>query len=370
MIKKILFHINSLGKGGAERVIINLSEEMAALGKQCVIATIWKDKDEYPLSDTVRRIDVGVGQRESEYSRSELRNERKRLLKEAILKEKPDVIISFCRNANYRAILAAEGTGVPVFFSVRSDPKTDYASIKQKAMSTVIYSKAKGAVFQTDEAKSFFPKSIQKKATVILNPLNPKYMDVKQSDEIRPVIVSSGRFHEAKDQLVLVKAFQRIAHLYPHVNVEFYGAKSEDDSYEKLIEYVKRQHLEGRVLFKGNSNELEKLLPGSAVYVLSSKYEGMPNALMEAMAMGLPVVSTDCPCGGPRMLIDEGVNGYLVPVGDVLKMSEAIQKMLDDPEKALDMGRKASNIRDNAAPEIIAKKWLKFMEEKINSERK
>lgn len=366
LMNKILFHINSLGKGGAERVIVNLSEEIAKMGIECVIATEWFDADEYPLKDTVRRIDVGVSGRESEYSASKLRSERRKLLHKAILAEKPDAIVSFCRNANYRALLAARGTKIPVIFSVRSDPKTDYASIKDKVLSSFLYRKASGAVFQTTEARDFFSSAIADKSVVLLNPLNPKYIDnVKTVNERRRVIVTAGRFHEAKDHIVLIKAFERIKDEYSDVNLELYGAKSEDNTYEMIKKYVADNKLEERVLFMGNSNKLEELIIDASVFVLSSKYEGMPNALMEAMAMGLPVVSTDCPCGGPREIIENGVNGLLVNVGDGEKMAEAMKYMLDNPKEANEMGEKASKITEYAAPNIIAEKWVEYIKSVI-----
>ena len=365
IVKKIMFHINSLGKGGAERVIVNLSEELASLNNECIIATEWKDDDEYPLNNTVRRIDVGVKGKENEYSSSSLRKKRGQLLRAAILSEKPDVVISFCRNANYRAILAARGTKVPVIFSVRSDPKTDYASLKDKVLSTFLYNMAAGAVFQTGEARDFFPKSIAKKSTVILNPLNKKYINLEAPTKRRRVIVTAGRFHEAKDHIVLLKAFERVMNDYADVNLELYGAKSEDNTYELIKDYVMKHNMSDRVLFMGNSNKLEELIIDAGVFVLSSKYEGMPNALMEAMAMKLPVVSTDCPCGGPRELIINEKNGLLVKVGDDEMMANAIRFMLDNPQRADEMGIEAGKISKEADPKIIAGKWLEYINAKV-----
>lgn len=363
-VEKIMFHINSLGKGGAERVIVNLSEQLSFMGIDCVIATEWKDADEYPLDSSVRRIDVGVGADEEKYSSSRLRSVRRKLLNEAIVSEKPDALVCFCRNANYRGILAAKGTGVPVIISVRSDPKIDYASSKQKVLSGILYKKADGAVFQTEEARDFFPEGLRKKSKIILNPLNDKYINIPDvaPENRRKAIVTAGRFHEAKDQLVLIKAFERLMDDYKDVNLELYGARSEDNTYDVIMDYVNEHKLTDRVLFMGNSNELEKLIVDASVFVLSSKYEGMPNALMEAMAMKLPVVSTDCPCGGPRMLIKDGENGYLVPVGDDKAMAEAIRKHLDNPEKADAMGKEAGKIAKDARPQRIALEWLEYIE--------
>lgn len=362
MVGKIMFHINSLGKGGAERVVANLSEEFSGMGKEVVIVTEWEAKDEYPLPERVRRLSAGLEKEEEKLSAGKQRRLRTAKLREMIIREKPDVVLSFCRNANYRAVLAAGGTKTPVIISVRSDPYVDYASAKQKIVSGILYRRAAGAVFQTDYARDFFPKAVQKKSAVILNPLHKKFLSLPRSKQRKKEIVTAGRFHEAKDHIVLIKAFERIMEEYPKVCLKLYGDASEDHTGQMLKEYVKAHRLQDRVLFMGNSSRLEQDLIDAAVFVMSSKYEGMPNALMEAMAMQIPVISTDCPCGGPRTLIEDGKNGLLTPVGDDEKMAEAIRKVLSEPEAAEEMAVCAGEIVKKASPDKIAKEWLDYIE--------
>lgn len=366
MVGKIMFHINSLGKGGAERVVANLSEEFVGKGKEVVIATEWEAKDEYPLPGQVRRLAAGLNKEEEKLSGSRQRRLRTVRLRELILKEKPDVVLSFCRNANYRAVLAAGGTKTPVIISVRSDPYVDYASAKQKILSRFLYGKAAGAVFQTAYARDFFPETLRNKSAVILNPLHKKFLSLTKAGQRKKEIVTAGRFHEAKDHIVLIKAFERIMGEYPEVTLKLYGDASEDNTHQMLKEYVKAHGLQDRVLFMGNSNRLEQDLIDAAVFVLSSKYEGMPNALMEAMAMQIPVISTDCPCGGPRTLIENGKNGLLTPVGDEEKMADALRKMLSEPEFAEEMAVRAGDIVKKAAPDRIAKEWLDYIGKVVN----
>ncbi len=360
MLTKIMFHINSLGKGGAERVVVNLAEQFAQNDIDVIIATEWKAEDEYALTEKVRRIHVGLSEQEMKSSAGRQRKIRKNRLKEQIILEQPDLIYSFCRNANYRAVLAAAGTKVPVVISVRSDPSIDYAGKIQKLISSILYRRAAGAVFQTTEARDFFPRSIRSKSRVILNPLNEKYLAVPKAKQRRKAIVTAGRFHEAKDQLVLIKAFERLREDFPDYVLELYGDASEDNTLQRVKEYIKSQHLENAVLLMGNSNELEKRLVDAAVFVLSSKYEGMPNALMEAMAMQIPVVATDCPCGGPRTLIEDGINGLLVKVGDDKEMADAIRKYLQHPEQAEEVAVRGGKITQIASPQKIASEWLSY----------
>lgn len=361
MINKILFHINSLGKGGAERVVTTLAHEFIKKGKEVYIATLWTAEDEYELSDKVKRLDLSLSQDEEKASGAKIRSLRQKKLKAVIKDVKPDVVFSFCRNANFRAILAAGST--PVIFSVRSDPKIDYASKKQNILAKLLYKKAAGGVFQTDEAAEFFGAAIKDKSRVILNPLNEKYLaDLPRADERKKTIVSVGRFHEAKDHMTLIKAFERVVKEYPDYELHLYGERSEDNTIFEIKEYVKNHKLENKVIFKGNSNSLEKDIVDAGVYVLSSRYEGMPNALVEAMALGLPVVATDCPCGGPRMLIDDGYNGLLCDVGDDKLMAIAITRFIERPDKAKELGAEAMKIKELTNPSKIADEWLKYAE--------
>ncbi len=365
MIKKVLFHINSLGKGGAERVVSVLADEMSAQGIEVLLATEWKAKDEYSVSEKVHRFHVGLKEEEESLSGAKKRSIREKRLRGLFIKEKPEVVFSFCRNANYRAILASRGTGVPVIYSVRSDPSVDYASQKQKILSSVLYKKAAGGVFQTTDARDYFPEEIRANSKIILNPVDKKYEKTLSPKERRKAIVAVGRFHDAKDHMTLIRGFERVMEKFPEYNLELYGDRSEDNTVFQVKEHVKAHKLGDRVLFMGNHDDLENCIADAALFVLSSKYEGMPNALMEAMVMGLPCIATDCPCGGPRTLIEDGENGLLTDVGDDELMGIAIDKMLSYPEEADRIGKNARRLAERVAPAAIAGEWLSSSDECI-----
>lgn len=362
MVKSLMFHINNLSMGGAERVVINLSEQFTKLGIKVYIATNCYADEEYALPDKVERIHIGLAEGEEKLSRRKKQFLRKNRLKQAMKDNKPEVVLSFCRNSNYRAVMAGKEAKVPVIVSSRSNPAVDYAGKKQKFLSTYFYGRANGAVFQSEEAKSFFAKKIQDKSTVILNPLNDKYLNCKKAETRRKVIATAGRLDEAKDQITLIKAFERLMPDYPEYKLEIYGGKSVDNTCYQLKEYVDSHKLKDKVLFMGNCTELEKKMYDASVFVLSSKYEGMPNALIEAMAMKMPVVSTDCPCGGPRILIEEGYNGLLCDVSDDKDMAIAIRKYLENPDKAEELAENAGRIVEKMMPEAIAKEWLDYID--------
>ena len=360
-IKKVMFHINSLGKGGAERVVTVLTREMLRRGLEVTIVTEWFDKKaEYPLPEGAKRIDAGLNEEEEKKSRTAQIRLREAKLHDAILSEKPDVLFAFCRNANYRAILAARGTGVPVIISVRNDPKVYYASGFQKMLSGRLYPMAAGTVFQTEEARDFFKGSVKKKGTVIMNPVSEEYLKAEPAAKRRKAIVNSARFAYAKDHMTLIKAFEKVLLKYPDYTLELYGDKSDDNEIFQIKEWVRFHKLEDKILFMGNQPDLEKKIIDASVFVLSSVYEGMPNALMEAMAMGIPCVSSDCPCGGPAALIRDGENGLLFKTGDERELTAAICRMLERPEDAERTGRQAREDLKKCTPEKICDRWLEY----------
>lgn len=361
--RKILFHIHNLRKGGAERVVVNLAAQFAKGGHEVLIVTEETAPDEYPLTEDVRRVNAGIVMKENPgiLTRLSYVSKRKKKLREVILQERPDVVIAFMKSSNYRAVGAAKGI-CPVIVSVRNDPKIIYTEKTDAIFLKKYFYPADGCVFQTEDAKSFFKPEFQKKSTVIFNPINEKYFGVSPSLPREKTIVSVARIAKQKNPGMLVEAFMGLQKDFPEHKVLFYGADSGDGMMEQLKKQIEEANLQDRMLFCGTSNELEKLIVNAALFVMPSDYEGMPNALMEAMAMGLPVISTDCPCGGPKSLIEDGVNGLLIPVGDAKALAEAMRRVLSDKVYAEGLGREASKIKERASSDVIYRQWKDYIE--------
>ena len=137
----------------------------------------------------------------------------------------------------------------------------------------------------------------------------------------------------------------------------------------KLRALTKELEIENRVIFAGSVNNVAERIKKAGVFVLTSDTEGMPNALIEAMVMGLPVISTDCPCGGPADLIITGKNGLLIPVRDVDKMKENLQYMLNDLHKAREMGREARKTCEIYRSDRVYREWYEYIMQIVNGER-
>lgn len=377
-VQKIMFHLNSLGKGGAERVVSLLSNEFVKNNVDVVIATEWYSEEEYELHSKVKRIHAGLSEEDEKATRAAKLWIRMRNLRMVLQQEKPDVLISFCVKANYRAMMASVGTKIPVIVSVRNDPKIDYVGKVNSLMNKLFMNRAAGCVFQTLEAKEFFDTVLQEKSIIICNPVNEKYLQAERR-KAEKKIVCVGRLVAQKNQMLLVNAFEKVLEKYPDYHLYLYGDGSDDECKEELLKYVdeRKVHikeskeelelsLKNYVHFMGLSSTLEKDMADAAMFVLPSNYEGMPNALMEAMALGLPVISTDCPCGGSRYWIEPGVTGQLVPVKNVNSLVQAMEYYIRNPKEAEKMGEKAKEKLKEATLDRIYEQWVKYIHKVVN----
>lgn len=252
-------------------------------------------------------------------------------------------------------------TKAPIIVSERADP-TVYSSKTQKNLRKLA-SKASGWVFQTNEARDWYlPHLRGTSQKVIPNAINPVFLRAPYTADRERVIVGTGRLNEQKNFALLISAFALIANKFPEYKLVIYGKGSLLESLQSLAH---EKGIADRVEFPGFVSDMPQRLEKASLFVLSSDYEGMPNALMEAMALGLPCVSTDCGGGGARFLIQNGENGILVPQRDELKMAEAIQKILTDKELAEKLGNDARKIQQTLAPERIYREWEQFILEQI-----
>lgn len=362
-MKKIVFHLNCLERGGAERVVSVLAGQFAEWGYEVYIATEWQGEDEYEIDSRIKRVHVGLWGAQEKRGRICKFFARITNLREFLKKTKPDIVIAFARKANYRALTATIGMKMPVLISVRINPVGNYDFLSDKIQIPILFRRAAGCVFQTEAQRDFFPKYVREKSRVILNPINPKFIGNPIPKQREKEVVHSGRLVDFKNQRMLIEAFCRVHERYPDYVLKIFGPDSFDGTKEKLETLIAEKHAESFVFLMGGSSCLEKDLISGALAAYSSDYEGMPNAMLEAMALGLPVVATDCPPGGPAMVITNEENGLLVPVGDAGAMAEAVSRLIEEPEFAEQLGKQAAEIGKRASVEMIAGEWKQYMEE-------
>lgn len=361
-VKKIAFHLNCLAIGGAERVVSNLAAQFAEEGYEVVVATEWEEQEEYTLDSRVRRMSVGIGKEEEGKGRISKMFLRLQRLRQFIKREKPDVLIAFAQKANYRTLIATIGMKQKVVACVRTDPVGHYDSFIDGICIRFLFRRAAGFVFQTEGQRDFFPDFVKKRSVVILNPLNEKYIGLPSVDSHEKEVVHSGRIVDFKNHELLIRAFARVHQKHPDYVLKCYGPDSGDGTLEKIEHCIKELGAESYVKLMGASDELEKLLPKASVYAFSSDWEGLPNALLEAMAMGLPVVATDCPCGGPATIIQNGKNGILIPVRDEDALTEKINLLIEDRKLAGRLGENARRISEIANVQAVYEQWRNYLE--------
>lgn len=352
---QIMFYINTLGGGGAERVISQLANRFFESGNEVVMVLSYPVENEYPLVSGVKK--VYLEQQERGQSRVMRNISRIQELRKLCKAFSPDVMISFMQEPNFRAILATIGLPVKTIVSVRNDPNREYAGKIGRFVGKHIMPLADGCIFQTEEAKQWFPKKLQDKSTIIMNEVSDSFFEVQRKPS--PNVVTVGRLAEQKNQAMLIRAFAKIASKFPEQNLLIYGS---GDYTELLKNEINGLQLEDRVFLMGSTSQVQEVLAQAGVFVLSSDYEGMPNALMEAMAAGVPSISTDCPCGGPRMLIRNGENGLLVPVGDENALSAAMERLLSNRSFAEKIGKQAQEDAKRYEPKVIFREWKAFVD--------
>ncbi|MEE3469422.1 MAG: glycosyltransferase [Butyrivibrio hungatei] len=391
--KHIAMYIGSLEKGGAERVMSNLADYFFEQGYKVTLVTTylaaneyevkhaaWKrvpagapnavhvaDLDENPVwvdleggeKGGIRRVFSALLKEEQAGRAANLKNRYNKLRN--IWKElKPDLVLSFLGKNNIMALSTATREGIKVVVSVRADPDMEYGSRGLKAGMLATFGKAAGVVVQSKGAKAKFPKYIQKKCIILPNSLNPSFIRKRYIGDREKKIVMVARINSNKNQEMVMRAFKDAAgDAFPDYSLVFYGDGPDSIKLQRLASEL---GIRKRVEFKGNVSNVAEHIEKASIFILASNHEGMPNSLIEAMSLGLPCISTDCPCGGPRDLIEDGVNGLLVPVGDKDAMADAIRKILSDKELAERLGEQATKIQEICSPDITNSKWKKYFD--------
>ena len=358
---KITIFISALSGGGAERVTCNLANYLSDFGHTVEILTMGDAPVAEPLRENVKHTTLLSNKEKSNF----LLNNAKRIFRlgRHMKKEPVDAYVVMLPKTTQLMLRLSFLTKAPIIVSERADPKV-YSSRTQKSLQKLA-SKASGWVFQTNEARDWYlPHLRGTSQKIIPNAINPVFLRAPYTGDRARVIVGTGRLNEQKNFALLISSFALIANKFPEYKLVIYGKGSLLESLQSL---AREKGIADRVEFPGFVSDMPQRLERASLFVLSSDYEGMPNALMEAMALGLPCVSTDCGGGGARFLIQSGENGILVPQKDELKMAEAIQKILTDKEFAAKLGNNARKIQQTLAPEKIYGEWEQFILEQIKT---
>ena len=363
---KLTFVTSTLTSGGAERVISLLANNFAERGYEVeMIALTSISPDYYTLNPKVRFIHA------DKISKGGLLGELW-WFRRHIKKEQPDVVIAFMEAVYEFVLLALLGTKIPVISSERLDPAL--ISWPRKVLRWLLLPTTTAHVVQTQHIKQYYNQQIQKKTHIIYNPVNEKVFQVKVDrlkvkdgvevkgeglkikDERLNRIISVGRLYPQKNQKMMIEAFAQISERHPDWKLVIYGEGYLRKDLDSLVERLK---VKDKVLLPGRCETVIEEVAKSKVFCLSSDYEGMSNAMIEALCVGTPVISTKV--SGTDELIRDGENGLLVDIGDTDGLAKAFEKLLSNQELREQLGKEGQKLATQFKTDTIVDQWEKLV---------
>ena len=352
---RILFTIGNLDSGGAEKVVATLANNFVKQGHDvCVLLVSTNSKETfYQLDEKIDVIPL-LG------NEGKLSIDKKtKLLAKKIESFEPDVVISFLNYVVFYTYFALKKIKKNIKFVVseRNNPKAVPESWILRKLRNHIFKKADGCVFQTEEAQSYFKKI--KNGAVIPNPvfLNNKMAFDFENNERNKTILMVGSDKPEKNRSMAFKAFALFHQNHPEHELVLVGSESN----EKELSLVEELGIKSAIKFVGKSNEWHEKYISSEMFILTSDFEGMPNALLEACALQIPCISTDCPSGGPREILNKGENGILVKVNDHESLAKEMSKLADSKKLRNELSIKNKEKGLEYSPDLIADKWIDFI---------
>lgn len=356
---RITFVITHLRCGGAERIMSVMANYWSQKGWEVTLLTLDDDSTSpfFELDSRVRLTPLGIYQASSNSLVALWNNlNRIRVVRQAVRDSKPDVVISFLYLVNVLVLLATRGLGIPIIVAEHNDPLMDPVSRVWRYLRHWTYHFDAHLVMLTERACSYFPPKVRAKATVIPNPVPPVSFENETSREVtlnKPSLVAMGLFFPQKGFDMLLKAFARVKDRYPDWSLTIIGDGPLRVEMESLRDEL---GLRGRVHMPGLVKAPHQVFKQADLFVMSSRWEGWPTVLTEAMSCGLPVVAFDCRTG-PREIIRDGVDGVLVPPQDVESLAAALAGMMSDEPKRERLASRAVEVSERFALDKVMGRW-------------
>lgn len=341
------------GFGGAEKQSIMLANAMAERGHDITLIAICAANMCYDLNDKVKFIFL-PDQRTNVLRIVYRYFDIKKKLEEI----RPDVTINFWFQSAYMTALMNKSITGKVIYSERGDPGDKEYSGMLGLIRKMTMPRIDGFVFQTNSAKEYFDKKIQSRSVIIPNPVFVGREDYPEIKKRRKVIVTVGRLHPQKNQKLLIDSFALIADRIPDYSLEIYGEGELKDALKKHIEEL---GLTERVFLKGTNSRILSFICDATLFVLSSDYEGQPNTLLEAMALGIPCITTDWRPGGAKEILGTDIDDVIVPPGDQKRLADCIMTKLNNYDKALELAKLIKRSMISNEPSRVYDAWGTYL---------
>lgn len=347
--KKVIFITNILGNGGSGRVMATVANYLANKNYKVEVYSFLDNYDLYEVNNRINNTVIRCKSKNNQIKKIERIFELRKIFKN----NKEATIISFEYFVNMQTILGALFLDNKVIISERNDPARHGNKFFINKLRNLLYRFTDILVCQTNDAKEYFPKFIQEKSIIIPNPIMPN-LPQRFTGEREKEIVTFCRIESQKNLKMMVDAFALLNQDYPEYNLSIYGNGSKK---QELINYVNYIRLSDKVYFYEFTDNIHSKIIDKAMFVSSSDYEGISNSMIEAMGIGLPCVVTDCPCGGARMMIQDGENGLLVPVGNVEAFYKGMKSIIEDEQLSSKLSINAERIKESLKQEKICEIW-------------
>ena len=336
--------------GGSGKVSSMIANHYAEMGYQVnYIALVYQSVDYY-VDERVNYIYFNPDKKKRSPSW-----EKNLFVYRFLRKNKSDYVISFLTNPVFFSSIFIDSHFI---FSLRNDPNSVNTNTIDRIIRNFEYSRADCVVFQTPGAQKYFSNSIQRHSIIIGNPINstlPYWKDYEHEKSI----ITTCRLDKQKNIPMLLKAFKLFHDKHKDYSLKICGIGPLKGEMEEL---VKQLNLVDAVQFLGFRNDVAQLVAQSSIFALTSDFEGLSNSMLEALAIGIPAVCTDCAPGGAALYISDHHNGILIPVNDHIALCNAWEEIIGDKSLENDMSYNAVNIRKVLNQETILKEWDKVLE--------
>ena len=363
---RLTFVIHQLSAGGAERVLTLLANELCKKGWSVTVLTFDSGSEPafFKLHSDVQHWPLSLKREQGGWWKAiKVHFLRPWVLRKAIRKSGPDAVLAFIDQMNILTLMATIGLKIPVIVSERSHPAFNISKLCS-LLRQVVYKRSARLVLQTRDACDFFSSSIPKR--IIPNPvLVPEYSEpALKSETNSKTLMAMGGLREVKGFDLLLRAFAPLCNKFPDWVLEIWGEGVQRKTLESLRDEL---GLRERVRFPGLTKEHHQTMSQVDIFVLSSRSEGFPNVLGEAMACGLPVVSFDCR-SGPSELIQDGVNGLLVPPESIQELSSSLERLMASAELRKSLGEQAQKITEIYSLDKIVQSWEELIAEVVRGQ--
>lgn len=351
---RLLLVIHSLSCGGAERVLCALANSWSERGHQVTVATM---EDSIPFYSLVAGVELralgAASKSDSKISAVKGNFRRLRALRGAVRETRPDVVISFMTPTNVIAILAARSCRVPVIACEHTDPRHQQLNLSWSALRIAIYPLAQTVTFLTANVWKRWKFWLGGRARVMPNPVSIDAWSPPAKLNFSRNLVAAGRLVRLKGFDLLIEAFGAIAARHVEWGLTILG---EGDLRKELEQQVEEAGLRGKVRMPGRVTNPHAWFAQADLFVLSSRYEGLPCALCEAMACGTPAISFDCE-SGPADVIRDGIDGLLVRPGDVQGLGEALERLMANDQEREGFGARAREVQQRFGMPRVLEQW-------------